>query len=100
MEDFIRMKIQERVKREPVVAGDVVKVAVWLLMVLVTLGVVTNEEAAQVRELVVVLAPGAAVVVQMLIAYAQRQGVTPWQADNPLVIYEPGAAMAKDEAAE
>lgn len=88
------------IKNEPVLAGDVVKVAVWLVTMLVVLGALTTEEAEQVREAVVLLAPGLAVVIQMGIAYVQRKGVTPWRPENVLVNYEPSAASVQDEAAE
>lgn len=79
MKHFIRFN--------PIVAGDIIKVAAWLLALLVTAGLVSADNEAEINALIVSLAPVAAMLFNAAIAWIQREYVTPWQADNPLVNY-------------
>jgi hypothetical protein len=92
MKHFIRFN--------PIVAGDIVKVAAWLLALLVTAGLVSADNEAEINALIVSLAPVAAMLFNAAIAWLQREYVTPWQVDNPLVNYTAPPVVVDGEPIE
>ena len=75
-------------QKEPIRANEVIKTAVWLLGILVSAGYISGNEAEQINVYIPVFAMAASLVINWVITkYRQRDNVTPWTAENPLVKY-------------
>ena len=76
-----------KTKQEPIVVGDIIKIATWLLTFVISANYLTPEEGEQVQLLIPSIAAVVAILVNGVLAWYQRQNVTPWQPANPLVKY-------------
>lgn len=84
------------VNQEPITYGDVAKLLTWLVTFGLALGYLNTDAAEELKELIPALVPlvfalGGTLAgsVQAVIAYMQRNRVTWWQPENPLVNYVP-----------
>lgn len=64
-------------QREPVLTRQIVSMATWIATVLVLVGILGNEEADQVVRYITMIAPVAAVVMQLFMTLNGRSKVTP-----------------------
>lgn len=65
------------VRREPLAAAMIVRIAGYLLAILVVVGIVTAEQQSALLDLVSVLAPGAALLLDLILGWMARARVTP-----------------------
>lgn len=73
---------------EPITANEIIKTAVWLLGIAISAGYIKSGDAEQISLYIPAFAMAASLVVNWVITkYRQRDNVTPWTAENPLVKY-------------
>ena len=65
------------IEREPVAAAMVARLAGYLVAMLVVVGVVTSEQETALLEIIGVLAPGAALLLDLVLGWLVRMQVTP-----------------------
>ncbi len=70
-------KMYDLIAREPVAAGDILKVAAWLLAGMVMAGMVSSGQEAEISALAATIAPVMAMIVNVALAVWQRRLVTP-----------------------